>query len=62
MAANFLQLNQGKTEVLVIGPKGQKEQLLSKLKDFKPSQSVTNLGVIFDSELSFIPHIKNINA
>ena len=62
MAANFLQLNQGKTEVLVIGPKGQKEQLLSKLKDFKPSQSVTNLGVIFDSELSFTPHIKNINA
>ena len=62
MAANFLQLNQDKTEVLVIGPKGQKEQLLSKLKDFKPSQSVTNLGVIFDSELSFTPHIKNINA
>ena len=53
MAANFLQLNQDKTEVLLIGPEGQK-------KNFKPSQSVKNLGVIFDSELSFIPHIKNI--
>ena len=27
MAANFLQLNEDKTEVLVIGPKGQREKL-----------------------------------
>ena len=27
MAANFLQLNQDKTEVLVIGPEGQREKL-----------------------------------
>lgn len=60
MAENFLQLNQDKTEVLVIGPEGQREKLLPKLQDFKPSQSVKNLGVIFDSELSFTPHIKNI--
>ena len=60
MAANFLQLNQDKTEILVIGPEGQKERLLLKFKDFKPSPTVKNLGVIFDSELSFIPHIKNI--
>uniref|UniRef100_A0A674N4B1 Reverse transcriptase domain-containing protein n=1 Tax=Takifugu rubripes TaxID=31033 RepID=A0A674N4B1_TAKRU len=60
MAENFLQLNQDKTEALVIGPEGQREKLFPKLKDFKPSQSVRNLGVIFDSELSFIPHIKNI--
>jgi len=60
MAENFLQLNQDKTEVLVIGPEGQREKLLPKLQDFKPSQYVKNLGVIFDSELSFIPHIKNI--
>ena len=52
MAANFLQLNQDKTEVLLIGPEGQKEKLLPKLKDFKPSQSV--------KEFSFISHIKNI--
>ena len=28
MAANFLQLNQDKTEVLLIGPEGLKEKLL----------------------------------
>ena len=60
MAANFLQLNQDKTEVLVIGPEGQREKLLTNLQDLKPSKTVKNLGVIFDSELSFIPHIKNI--
>ena len=60
MAANFLQLNQDKTEVLVIGPERQREKLLTKLQNLKPSKTVKNLGVIFDSELSFIPHIKNI--
>lgn len=60
MAENFLQLNQDKTEVLVIGPEGLREELLPKLWDFKPSQYVKNLGVVFDSELTFVPHIKNI--
>ena len=60
MAVNFLQLNQDKTEVLVIGPEGQREKVLSKLQGFKPAQSIRNLGVIFDSELNFIPHIKNL--
>lgn len=60
MAENFLQLNQDKTEVLVIGPEGKREKLLPKLQDFKPTQCVKNLGVIFDSELNFIPHIKNV--
>uniref|UniRef100_A0A8C6LGB2 Reverse transcriptase domain-containing protein n=1 Tax=Nothobranchius furzeri TaxID=105023 RepID=A0A8C6LGB2_NOTFU len=62
MAENFLQLNQDKTEVLVIGPEAQREKLLPKLQSlsFNPSEQVKNLGVIFDSELTFIPHIKNI--
>ena len=62
MAENFLQLNQDKTEVLVIGPEAQREKLLPKLQSlsFSPSPQVRNLGVIFDSELTFIPHIKNI--
>ena len=59
MAENFLQLNQDKTEVLIIGPEGQREKLLPKLNDFKPSECVKNLGVLFDSELDFIPHIRN---
>lgn len=40
MAQIFLQLNKDKTEVLVIGPRGQRE-----LQYFKPSQLVKNLGV-----------------
>lgn len=32
IAENFLQLNQGKTEVLVIGPEGEKEKLSPKLQ------------------------------
>lgn len=29
MAENFFQLNQDKTEILVIGPKGQNDKILS---------------------------------
>uniref|UniRef100_A0A3B3HCT2 Reverse transcriptase domain-containing protein n=1 Tax=Oryzias latipes TaxID=8090 RepID=A0A3B3HCT2_ORYLA len=60
MAENFLQLNQDKTEVLVIGSEDKREIVLSKLKNYKTSQCVRNLGVIFDSEMNFIPQIKNI--
>lgn len=56
-AENFLQLNQDKTEVLVIGPEAKRENHLSKLQalSLMPSAQVKNLGVIADSELSFIP-------
>jgi len=60
MAENFLQLNQGKTEVLIIGPEDKREIILPKLQNFKSSQRLKNLGVIFDSELDFIPHIRNV--
>ena len=60
MAENFLQLNQDKTEVLIIGPENKREGILSKLHHFKPSHSVRNLGVLLDSDLDFIPHIRNI--
>uniref|UniRef100_A0A3Q2V4T4 Reverse transcriptase domain-containing protein n=1 Tax=Haplochromis burtoni TaxID=8153 RepID=A0A3Q2V4T4_HAPBU len=62
MAENFLQLNQDKTEVLIVGPEAQREKLLSKLEAFSlcPSLQVKNLGVIFDSELGFIPHVKHV--
>ena len=52
MAENFLQLNQDKTEVLVIGPEAQREKLVPKLQSlsFNPSSQVRNLGVIFDSD------------
>ena len=47
---NFLQLNQDKTKVFM-GPEGQREKLLPKLQDLKPTQSLKNLGMIFDYEL-----------
>ena len=62
MAENFLQLNQDKTEVLIIDPKAQREKLLLKLQtlSLNPSNQVKNLVVIFYSELNFIPHIKHV--
>lgn len=34
---------------------------MSKLKNYKTSQCVKNLGVIIDSDLNFTPQIKNIS-
>ena len=61
MAENFLQLNQDKTEVLIIGPEGKRETILPRLQNMKSSECVKNLGVIFDSELNFIPHMRNVS-
>uniref|UniRef100_A0A3B3D471 Reverse transcriptase domain-containing protein n=1 Tax=Oryzias melastigma TaxID=30732 RepID=A0A3B3D471_ORYME len=60
MANNFLQLNQEKNEILVIGPEAKREKQFLKLQELSLScsETVRNLGVIFDSELTFIPHIK----
>ena len=47
MAESFLQLNQDKTEVSVIGPKAQREIILPKLRTLflNPSIQAKNLGV-----------------
>ncbi len=62
MANNFLGLNQDKTQVLVIGPEVQREKLNVRLKStsFNPREQVKNLGVIFDHDLSFKPHIRDV--
>ncbi len=58
MSQNFLQLNDNKTEVLVFGPQQMTKQILSSagplVDAIKPS--VKNLGVCFDSNLSFEQH------
>ena len=62
MSQNFLQLNQDKTEVLVIGEKNEREKLTAHLKTqaLNTKHQARNLGVILDSDLNFETHIKNI--
>jgi hypothetical protein len=67
MAENFLQLNDEKTELLLIG----NPKRLAKVHDFqlsigniiiKPTENARNLGVYFDSSLSFRTFIQKTAA
>ncbi len=65
MTSNFLLLNSEKTEVLIIGPKTATCNNLEHCLTLdgcsvKYSSSVRNLGVLFDSNLSFDSHISSI--
>ncbi len=65
MTNNFLLLNSEKTEVLIIGPK---HHTINNLEhgltldgcSLNSSPSVMNLGVLFDSNLSFDSHVSSI--
>ncbi len=61
MSANFLQLNESKTEVLLFGSPASTEAVASKLGPLSGNlhSHVRNLGVTFDSALTFD---KQINA
>ncbi len=61
MSANFLQLNESKTEVLLFGSPASTEVVASKLGPLSGNlhSHVRNLGVTFDSALTFD---KQINA
>ncbi|XP_071350987.1 uncharacterized protein [Trachinotus anak] len=66
MTSNFLLLNSDKTEVIVIGPKHLRDTLCDNiltLDDITLASSATvrNLGVIFDQDLSFTSHIKQVS-
>ncbi len=67
MASNFLKLNDDKTELVLIG----NPKRLAKIHDFelsigsikvKPSPCARNLGVYFDSSLSFKPFVQKSAA
>lgn len=59
MTKIFLQLNKDKTEILVVGYRGQREEINSKLisLSLKHIEQFRNLGVILDSELNITSHI-----
>ncbi len=65
MTNNFLLLNSEKTEVLIIGPKNHtinnlEHGLILDGCSLDSSSSVRNLGVLFDSNLSFDSHVSSI--
>ena len=66
MARNFLLLNSDKTEIIVLGPRHLRESFSSDVTaidgiSLAPSTTVRNLGVLFDQDLSFNSHIKQIS-
>ena len=66
MNKNKLKLNPDKTEFLLIGNKRHRKNFTSSFpidilgNQISPTQTARNLGVNFDSDFNFIPHIKYI--
>ena len=62
MFNNFLQLNDNKSEVLVFGPPLARAHIENNLGPLLPNlkPTVKNLGVTFDPDLNFQPHIKKV--
>ena len=62
MANNFLQLNENKTEIIVFGAPNSVSTLNIDLGPLSSNHHsvVKNLGVVFDSPLSFVKQINNV--
>ena len=64
MSLNFLKLNNNKTEILIIGyvTSVRRMDLSCEIDGVhvKSSSSVRNLGILFDSSLSFASHISSV--
>ena len=66
MTCNFLLLNSDKTEVIILGTQHLRNKLSNNIIysdgiTLTSSTTVKNLGVIFDEDLSFKSHIKQIS-
>uniref|UniRef100_A0A665UBY4 Reverse transcriptase domain-containing protein n=1 Tax=Echeneis naucrates TaxID=173247 RepID=A0A665UBY4_ECHNA len=66
MTENFLLLNSDKTEVIVLSPKHLRKILSNHVISLDgitlaSSSTVRNLGVAFDWDMSFVPHIKQVS-
>ena len=66
LSDNFLKLNDGKSEVILVGSPNHISNCKNTLKfinlgssNIKLASTVKNLGVIFDESLSFMTHITN---
>ena len=63
MTLNKLKLNKDKTELLFLYSKHSPQQSFPPLRFgsdiIKPTESAKNIGVIFDSTMSMIPHVNN---
>ena len=68
MSCNFLKINESKTQLLIVSPKNSSSCLLSDMlisfggSIILPSADATNLGVKFDSSMSFASHINSITS
>ena len=62
MATNYLQLNENKTEVIIFGPTTSTTRLSQALGPLQTNltSSIKNLGVFFDSALSFNKQISSV--
>jgi len=62
MSRNLLKLNTDKTQVIIFGKKDQRLKVATLLgmKGFEVVETVKNLGVIIDSDLSFNSHMKSV--
>ena len=64
MALNKLNLNKDKTELLYLYSKHNPQQSLPPLRFgsdiIQPSSSSRNIGVVFDSTMSMLPHLKSV--
>ena len=62
MSANFLKLNEDKTELGIIGTSAQRELIASRLGGLAVQKKnvIKNLGVIIDSDLDFKAHINSV--
>ena len=66
MSQNYLKLNNAKTEVIVVGSKQQRSKVnITEVRVgdtvVTPTDSVTNLGVIIDENLSMDKHIAKVS-
>ena len=64
MALNKLKLNKDKTELLYLYSKHNPQQSIPPLRFgsdiIQPSSSSRNIGVVFDSTMSMLPHVKSV--